>query len=424
MTKANRLPLADRMRPCSIDDIIGQGHILNKNSLLYKMIKENNLHSMILYGPPGTGKTTIANVIAKMTDSNFEQINAVAAGKKDIADVCKKAQSDTEKGTILFIDEIHRFNKAQQDYLLPFVEKGTITLIGATTENPYFEVIPALVSRTQIFELKPINESDIKLLITKAMTDERGLKEKNLIIEDDAKALIAKQANGDVRHALSLLELSAVMSTNNIISADIVNEIIQRPHLHYDKDGDKHYDTISAFIKSMRGSDPDATVYYLARMILSGEDPKFIARRIIIAASEDVSNADPTALILAVNASLAVERIGMPEGRIPLSQAAIYVAMAPKSNSAITSIDLAMDYIKRHPSNDIPDYLKDAHYKSAAKLNHGNGYKYPHDYKNHWCGQQYLPDAVAAEIFYTNSHIGYEKKQADYQNKIRSDPNN
>ena len=258
-----------------------------------------------------------------------------------------------------------------------------------------------------------------QVLINKALNDERGLKPKNLTITPDARTLIADQSNGDVRHALSLLELASVIATESVITSDIIKEIIQRPHMNYDKDGDKHYDTISAFIKSMRGSDPDAVLYYLARMIIAGEDPKFIARRIMIAASEDVSNADPMALILATNASLAVERIGMPEGRIILSQAATYIAMAPKSNSAITGIDAAMAYIKSHPSNDIPDHLKDAHYKSAKKLNHGVGYKYPHDYKNHWCDQQYLPNGVNQE-FYENSHIGHEKTQADYQNKIRS----
>ena len=415
-------PLADRMRPCSIDEIVGQGHILNKQSILYRMIKEDMLHSsIILYGPPGTGKTTIADVIAKTTNSDFAKINAVDAGKKDIADICKKAKQNTDKRTILFIDEIHRFNKAQQDYLLPFVEDGTVTLIGATTENPYFEVISALVSRSQIFELKPLKQRDIEFLIDKALNDERGLKSKNLTITPDARTLVADQSNGDVRHALSLLELASVMATESVITSDIIKEIIQRPHMNYDKDGDKHYDTISAFIKSMRGSDPDAVLYYLARMIISGEDPKFIARRIMIAASEDVSNADPMALVLATNASLAVERIGMPEGRIILAQAATYIAMAPKSNSAITGIDAAMAYIKSHPSNDIPDHLKDAHYKSAKKLNHGVGYKYPHDYKNHWCSQQYMPDSAKSEIFYHNSHMGYERKQADYQNKVQSE---
>lgn len=414
-------PLADRMRPITIDEIVGQKHLLDTNALLYKMINNDTLTSIILYGPPGTGKTTIAHVIANSTQSEFAELNAVESGKKDIENVCKKAKEALEnnKRTILFIDEIHRFNKTQQDYLLPFVEHGTVILIGATTENPYFEINPALVSRSVIFELKPIENNDIKELIQKALNDkEKGLGDSSLTIDDEALNLITEQSNGDVRHALSLLELASLIATNSTITSDNVKEIIQRPHIHYDKDGDKHYDTISAFIKSMRGSDPDATLYYLAKMILSGEDPKFIARRIMIHASEDVGNADPMALVVATNASLAVERIGMPEGRIILSQAALYIAMAPKSNSACIGIDAAIDYIKKHPTNDIPDYLKDAHYKSAKKLGHGIGYLYPHDYPNHWCPQQYLPDDVN-EYFYNNSHLGHEKEQADYQNFIR-----
>lgn len=414
-------PLADRMRPITIDEIVGQKHLLDANALLYKMINNDTLTSIILYGPPGTGKTTIAHVIANSTQSEFAELNAVESGKKDIENVCKKAKEALEnnKRTILFIDEIHRFNKTQQDYLLPFVEHGTVILIGATTENPYFEINPALVSRSVIFELKPIENNDIKELIQKALNDkEKGLGDLSLTIDDEALNLITEQSNGDVRHALSLLELASLIATNSTITSDNVKEIIQRPHIHYDKDGDKHYDTISAFIKSMRGSDPDATLYYLAKMILSGEDPKFIARRIMIHASEDVGNADPMALVVATNASLAVEQIGMPEGRIILSQAALYIAMAPKSNSACIGIDAAIDYIKKHPTNDIPDYLKDAHYKSAKKLGHGIGYLYPHDYPNHWCPQQYLPDDVN-EYFYNNSHLGHEKEQADYQNFIR-----
>lgn len=417
-------PLAVRMRPTTIDEIVGQQHILSKDSLLTKMIETDTLSSIILYGPPGTGKTTIAHVIANTTNAVFKQLNAVAAGKKDIETVCKTAQKDLDASnmrTILFIDEIHRFNKAQQDYLLPFVENGTVILIGATTENPFFEVNPALVSRSILFELKPISKEDIQKLIIRAINDnEKGLGKNKLLIEDEALDLLSEQSNGDVRHALSLLELAALNTnnTNKLITTDIIKEIIQKPHIQYDKNGDKHYDTISAFIKSMRGSDPDATLYYLARMIEAGEDPKFIARRIIIAAAEDVSNADPMALVIATNASLAVERIGMPEGRIVLSQAAIYIAMAPKSNSAITGIDNALSYIKKHPSNDIPDHLKDAHYKSASKLNHGVGYKYPHNYLNHFVKQQYLPDDVN-ETFYNNNYIGYEKNQADYQNTVQ-----
>ena len=415
-----------RMRPETVDDIVGQEHILNKNSLLYKMIANDTMYSILLYGPPGTGKTTIANVIAKTTKANFEQLNAVAAGKKDIENVCIHARRELEdKGirTILFIDEIHRFNKAQPDYLLPFVENGTVILIGATTENPYFEVNSALVSRSVIFELKPIEPNSIKVLVERALNDkDRGLGERNQMINPDALQLLAEQANGDIRHALSLLELASLnaMDTNipcANITEDDVKAVIQKPHIHYDKDGDKHYDTISAFIKSMRGSDPDAVLYYLARMIESGEDVKFIARRIMICASEDVGNADPMALILATSAAQAVERLGMPEGRIVLSQAALYVAMAPKSNSAYIGIDNALDYIKNHPTNDIPDYLKDAHYKSAAKLGHGVGYMYPHDYPNHFVLQRYLPVSVQSP-FYQNSGIGYERQQWDYYGAI------
>ena len=414
-------PLAVRMRPQKLDEIVGQSHILNSQSLLYKMIQNDQLYSIILYGPPGTGKTTIAQVIANTTHAVFTQLNAVNAGKKDILTVCEQAEKDAkehQKRTILFIDEIHRFNKAQQDYLLPFVENGTVILIGATTENPFFEVNPALVSRSILFELKPITTGDIQRLILRCLRDnERGLGTKNQKIDTDALTLLSEQANGDARYALSVLELASLQA-DDIITVNHIESVIQKPHLQYDKDGDKHYDTISAFIKSMRGSDPDAVLYYLARMLESGEDPKFIARRIMIAASEDVSNADPLALIIAVNASLAVERIGMPEGRIILAQAALYIAMAPKSNSAIQGIDTALQYIKDHPSNEEPDYLKDAHYKSASKLGHGVGYLYPHDYPKHWVSQRYLPDSVQA-YFYENSHNGYEQVQADYQNNIR-----
>lgn len=413
-------PLAIRMRPMTIDDIIGQEHITYKDSVLWKMAKNEVLSSIILYGPPGTGKTSIANVIANCTNADFQKINAVAAGKKDIEQVIKLAKTNLEnnKRTILFVDEIHRFNKAQQDYLLPFVEDGTIVLIGATTENPFFEVNPALVSRSTLFHLKSLEIDDIIKAIDKALTDERGLKDDDHIFDQNAKQLIAEQSNGDIRHALTLLETACAISDDKVITSDTIKTLIQKPHLQYDKDGDMHYDTISAFIKSMRGSDPNATLYYLARMIESGEDPKFIARRIMIAASEDVGNADPMAIVVATSASLAAERIGWPESQIILSQAALYVAMAPKSNTSCMGISAAMEYVHEHPNNDIPNPLRDSHYKSAKKLGHGTGYKYPHDYDNHWCSQQYLPDGVPA-IFYKNSHIGYEKEQADYQNNVQ-----
>jgi len=415
-------PLPLRMRPETIDDMVGQNELLAKDALLYKMIASDAISSIILYGPSGTGKTTIANVIANTTHAAFCRINAVSGSKKDIEAVCLQAQKEQQdepgKRTILFIDEIHRFNKAQQDYLLPFVENGTVILIGATTENPFFEVNQALLSRSMMFELKPLSIEDIMVIVEKALCDnEKGLGSKKLIITLDALQYIAEQASGDVRHALSILELASIHQTTGTIEAKDVAAIIQKPHLHYDKDGDMHYNTISAFIKSMRGSDPDAVLYYLARLIESGEDPKFIARRIIIAASEDVGNADPMALVVATNASLAVERIGMPEGRIILSQAALYIAMAPKSNTSCEGIGNALKYIKMHPTSDIPNHLKDSHYKSAGTLGHGIGYIYPHDHPNHWASQQYLPDTVPA-AFYKNSHVGYENTQADYQNYV------
>lgn len=413
-------PLALRMRPKTIDDIIGQEHITGPDSLLRKMAESSVLSSVILYGPPGTGKTTIAAVIAQHTHADFQTINAVAAGKKDIERVIKLAEKNLEEkqqDTILFIDEIHRFNKAQQDYLLPYVEKGTVTLIGATTENPYFEINPAIVSRSTIFELKPIEPADIRTALTRALTTDDIIKSYKKTVPDETLLILSEAAGGDIRHGLQLLEIAVLTEKSDIVKPDTVKEIIKTPHMRYDKHGDGHYDTISAFIKSMRGSDPDGVLYYLAKMILSGEDPKFIARRIMIAAAEDVGNADPQALIVATNASLAVERIGMPEGRIILAQAALYIAMAPKANTAIVGIDEAINYIKKHPSDEIPNPLKDAHYKSAGKLGHGTGYLYPHDFKNHWCPQQYLPDTVKNERFYHNSHNGYEQTQAEHLNR-------
>ncbi len=420
-------PLAVRMRPQTIDDILGQQHIIGPDTPLYKFIKEDKIPSILFYGPPGTGKTTIANVIAKMTKSDFQKVNAVTAGKKDLEAVCTKAKKQLENGikTILFIDEIHRFNKSQQDYLLPFVEDGTVILIGATTENPFFEVNGALISRLKIFELKPIEPSDIRNLLVRALADSvNGLGERKQNITEDALDFIVEQSNGDARNALSILDYaSAYAGDNNDITDEHVSAITQKAMLRYDKDGDMHYDTISAFIKSMRGSDPDAVLYYLARMIQAGEDPKFIARRIMIHAAEDVGNADPMALILATNASLAAERIGFPEAQIILAQVATYVAMAPKSNTACRGISEAMEYVKNHPSNEVPNHLKDAHYKGAAKLGHGTNYLYPHDFPDHWVPQNYLPDSVDAQ-FYHNSHIGYEKIQAEYQNKIRQNHTN
>ncbi|MDO5861696.1 MAG: replication-associated recombination protein A [Thermoplasmata archaeon] len=411
-------PLASRMRPRTLDEVVGQEHIIGPDRLLSRAIRADRIGSLIFYGPPGTGKTTLAQVIANTTHARFVQINATTAGKKDMEEAVQKARDALgmeERRTILFVDEIHRFNKAQQDYLLPFVEDGTLTLIGATTENPYFEVNRALVSRSRIFELKPLGAADLEVLLRRALVDkERGLGNLNVDADDDAIAFLADISNGDARAALNALELGALTTSPGEdgrirITLDVASECIQRRVLNYDREGDNHYDTISAFIKSMRGSDPDAAVYYLARMLYAGEDVKFIARRIMICAAEDVGNADPQALILAVAASEAVERIGMPESQIILSQAAAYVACAPKSNSACNAIFSAMDSVKNEPTGGIPPYLKDAHYSGAKDLGRGLTYRYPHDYENHYVDQQYLPDELRGRRFYEMSDNGYEK---------------
>lgn len=415
---AREAPLANRMRPKTIEDVVGQEHILGKDKLLYRSIKADRISSLIFYGPPGTGKTTLAQVIANTTKADFREMNATCAGKKDMEDAVKHAQGIlgmNGRRTILFIDEIHRFNKGQQDYLLPFVENGTIILIGATTENPYFEVNRALISRSMVLELKPLDREDIIEILKHAISDvDNGLGKEKISIDDDALVFLADMCNGDARSALNALEIAFLTTDRDVdgsihIDVDVASSCIQKRILGYDKDGDNHYDTISAFIKSMRGSDPDATVYYLARMLYAGEDVKFIARRIMICASEDVSNADPQAIIIATAASQAVERIGMPEARIILAQAAIYVACAPKSNSSITAIDAAMNSVKNEPMGQIPPYLKDAHYSGAKELGRGLTYKYPHNYPDHYVEQQYLPDAVKDRKFYEPSDSGYEK---------------
>ena len=417
--KEKESPLASRLRPRTLDEIVGQEHIIGKDTLLYRAVRADKLSSIILYGPPGTGKTTLAKVIANTTQGEFLQINATSAGKKDMEEVVAKAKENLGaygKKTILFIDEIHRFNKGQQDYLLPFVEDGTVILIGATTENPYFEVNGALISRSVIFELKPLTKENIKELILRALEDpERGLGAYGAVIDEEALDFLADVSNGDARSALNAIELGVLTTDRNEegkirIDLNVAQQCIQKRTLRYDKNGDNHYDTISAFIKSMRGSDPDAALYYLARMLYAGEDIRFIARRIMICASEDVSNADPQALVVAVSAAQAVERLGMPEARIVLAQAASYVACAPKSNSAIMGIDKAMEYVKSHPGYRIPAHLQDAHYKSAAKLGHGVGYQYSHDFPHHYVKQQYLPDEAKTERFYQLSEEGYEKK--------------
>ena len=425
-------PLAARMRPRTLDEVAGQEHIIGKDKLLYRAIQADKISSVIFYGPPGTGKTTLAKVIASTTSAEFTQINATVAGKKDMEEVVAKAkeiQGMYGKRTILFIDEIHRFNKAQQDYLLPFVEDGTIILIGATTENPYFEVNGALLSRSIIFELKPIPMEAVKGLLKKAVYDtERGMGAYDAVIDEDALDFLADISGGDARHALNAIELG-IMSTGRSadgkihITLDVAQECIQKRAARYDKSGDNHYDTISAFIKSMRGSDPDAAVYYLARMLYAGENAAFVARRIMICAAEDVGNADPQALVVATNASLAVERIGMPEAQIILAQAASYVACAPKSNSACEAIFSAMQEVGRTGNLPIPAHLQDAHYKGAAKLGRGTGYKYAHDYPNHYVKQQYLPYELDGKEFYRPSGNGYEARIREHMQRIRREEN-
>lgn len=425
-------PLASRLRPTTLEEVVGQQHIIGKDKLLYRAIKADKLSSIILYGPPGTGKTTLAKVIANTTSADFLQINATSAGKKDMEEVIEKAKNNQGmygKKTILFIDEIHRFNKGQQDYLLPYVEDGTVVLIGATTENPYFEVNGALLSRSIIFELKNLSKEDIKVLLLRAVQDEtKGMGAYNAQIEEDALDFLADISNGDARAALTAIELGILTTERSAdgkihITLEVASECIQKRVVRYDKSGDNHYDTVSAFIKSMRGSDPDAAIYYLARMLYAGEDIRFIARRIMICAAEDVSNADPMALVVATSAAQAIERIGMPEAQIILAQAVTYVASAPKSNSAICAIEKAMDVVKHTKTAPIPAHLQDAHYKSAGKLGHGIGYQYAHAYPNHYVKQQYLPDGLTEEVFYEPSENGYEQQIRAYFNKIKNEEN-
>ena len=423
-------PLASRLRPKTLDEVVGQQHIVGKDKLLYRAIKADKLSSIIFYGPPGTGKTTLAKVIANTTSAEFKQINATSAGKKDMEEVVQQAKNNQGmygKKTILFIDEIHRFNKGQQDYLLPFVEDGTIILIGATTENPYFEVNSALLSRSIIFELKKLEKEDIKVLLLRAVDDcEKGMGSFGAVIDEDALEFLADVCNGDARAALTAIELGILTTERSAdgkihITIDVASECIQKRVISYDKTGDNHYDTISAFIKSMRGSDPDAAVYYLARMLYAGEDIKFIARRIMICASEDVGNADPMALVVATSAAQAVERIGMPEAQIILSQAVTYIACAPKSNAAYEAIGAAMRTVRNSVTPPVPTHLQDAHYKGAEKLGHGLGYKYAHAYPNHYVEQQYLPDALVGTKFYEPTDMGYEKQIKEHFSFIKGE---
>ncbi len=426
--KEAEAPLASRLRPRTLDEVVGQQHIVGKDKLLYRAIKADQLGSLIFYGPPGTGKTTLAKVIANTTSGEFRQINATVAGKKDMEEVVKNAQDIRGmygRKTILFVDEIHRFNKGQQDYLLPFVEDGTLILIGATTENPYFEVNGALISRSRIFELKPLGKEDIKELIRRAVYDkERGMGAYGGEIDEEALEFLADAANGDARAALNAVELGILTTERGgdgkiHLDLETAQECIQKRAVRYDKNGDNHYDTISAFIKSMRGSDPDAAVYYLARMLYAGEDIKFIARRIMICAAEDVGNADPQALCMALAASQAVERIGMPEAQIILSQAASYVATAPKSNSACNAVFAAMEAVRSRRTESVPPHLQDGHYRGAGKLGRAKGYLYAHDFPNHYVKQQYLPDGLEGTVFYQPSDNGYEKQIKAHMQFIR-----
>ena len=426
--KKEESPLAVRMRPKNLDEVVGQQHIIGKDKLLYRAIKADKISSLIFYGPPGTGKTTLAKVIANTTSADFVQMNATTSGKKDMEQAVSQAKDAFGmygKKTILFIDEIHRFNKAQQDYLLPFVEDGTVILIGATTENPYFEVNSALLSRSQIFHLEPLSQKDICKLVKTAVEDnERGMGAYGAEITEEAAQFIAQMAGGDARRALNAVELGILTTEpdeNGRILIDLAaaEECIQRKAVNYDRDGDNHYDTISAFIKSMRGSDPDAALYYLAKMLYAGESVEFIARRIMISAAEDVGMADPNALTVAVSAANAVHQIGMPEAKIILAEAVVYMATAPKSNASYMGLEKAMSAVQNTKISGIPVHLMDAHYKGAAKLGHGDGYKYAHDYENHYVNQQYLPDELVNEVFYNPGDLGYEVKVKEHFKKIK-----
>ena len=416
-------PLALRMRPKTLDEVVGQTHILAKDKLLYRAIQADRLSSLILTGPPGTGKTSLAMVVAQSTKSHFEQVNATVAGKKDLEKIVEDASVRKERygeKTILFIDEIHRFNKGQQDYLLPFVEAGLLVLIGATTENPYFEVNRALLSRSSVFQLKPLLKEDIVQLLKRACGDsKKGMASFMPVVSEEVYDFLAEVSGGDARVALNALELAILTTGANEegyreITLEIVSECVQRKVLHYDKKGDNHYDTISAFIKSMRGSDPDATIYYLARMLEAGEDERFIARRIMICASEDVGNADPRAIEVATSCALAVERVGLPEASIILAQACIYVACAPKSNASYLALHKAQEAVKKYGNLPIPGYLKNIVVEGEETIGKEKGYQYAHDYPHHYVEQQYLPDALQQEVFYRLSDNAYEAKLKKY----------
>ena len=421
-------PLASRLRPERLEEFVGQKHLIGEGKVLRRLIESDHISSMIFWGPPGVGKTTLARIIANRTKATFIDFSAVTSGIKEIKTVMQRAENNRRFGekTIVFVDEIHRFNKGQQDYLLPFVEDGTLVLIGATTENPYFEVNGALISRSIIFELKPLEKEDIEKLLERAVTDPvKGLGTYNVVLDADAKEFLADIAGGDARAALNAIELGVLSTERQAdgkihIDLETASECIQKRVVRYDKTGDQHYDTISAFIKSMRGSDPDAAVFYLAKMLYAGEDIKFIARRIMICAAEDVGLADPNALNVAVSASLAVERVGMPEAQIILAEAATYVACAPKSNSSCEAVFAAMKMVGSVRTS-VPPHLQDAHYKGSAKLGHGQGYQYAHDYPNHYVEQQYLPDEILGSRFLHLGTNGYEQKIRENFKKIGKD---
>lgn len=419
-------PLADRIRPKRVDDIVGQRHLLGKDKPLRRMIEWDQLSSLIFYGPPGTGKTTLAMVIANETKMHFEKLSAVTAGVKDVRQVTEQAEARLKyqkARTLLFIDEIHRFNKSQQDALLPFVEKGIVTLIGATTENPYFSVNKALLSRVHMMELHALEEDDLRQVLARALAEDAHLKEMNAHITDDAIQYLLRIAGGDARSVLGALEtvLLSAPRVDGCITVDAAHarEALQVQTGTYDRDGDGHYNTISAFIKSVRGSDPQAALYYLARMIAAGEDPMFIARRLIILAAEDVGLANPQALPLATATLQAVQHIGMPEGRIPLAECTVYLAASPKSNTAYTAIDQALAFVREHPMEDVPAYLKDTHYAGAKDMGHGDGYKYSHNYEGAVAPQTYLPERYKDAAFYTPKTLGAEKHVVEYLNTAK-----
>ncbi len=421
-TMQKSAPLAQRMRPQTLDEILGQQHIIGQGKLLRRAIETDKLSSLIFWGSPGCGKTTIASVIANVTNKFYASLNAVIDGVGELRKITSVAEENLTlygKQTILFIDEIHRFNKGQQDALLPSVEKGLIVLIGATTQNPYFSLNPALLSRSMVFELKPLEAEDIKKILCRACTDvKRGLGAYQLEVTQEAIDHLTNCSQGDARIALNGLELAVLSSKPDargvrVIDLAVVEESVQRPAIVYDNTGDEHYDIVSAFIKSMRGSDPDATVYYLARMLDAGEDPLFIARRGIVHAAEDVGLADPRALQVAQSAAAALQFIGMPEGRIILAEAALYVAKAPKSNSTIMAIENALAQVRSGKNGPVPDHLKDSHYAGAKQLGHGIGYQYPHDAPNGWVPQQYLPNNLVGSVFYQENprdYKGFEKR--------------